>query len=379
MDNNERRIKELEAEIEKRELVIQDYYERIGEIIFAADDDKKEGSLAGKMLNEIVEIDAELNSERKRIENILSAVDRADEIEALRKNLMQKIRSIEKDNVSNYETIGRASFEAYKDGELPADRYENIFADIIKIMIKIDDDENERNHLSEKEKSAGILQRIKLKARSLYLKNVVSSHYLQLQRQYKKAGEKICNSELVMNLEADSVERALKPYRENLEGIEKLEMEDKKLDSETAKLQGSLEGLGAEANPIRTVNEIEKHVNNLYEKRKSILIESGELIAMNPKDPLAKTSGIKAVLKDISGENDAISSCEEAIKHCEAEMEIERQNKEIRALNKKIVGYEEKIINYSQEADQLKEKIQAVEQNIKKLEKATKDGEEQND
>ena len=378
MENKERQIKDLEEKIRDREKAVNDLYEKIGEILFAADDDKKEGSLAFKLLNDISELDKELSLERQRIDNILAAVERADEIESLRKNLMQKIRSIEKDNVSNFETIGRAAFEAYKDGELPADKYSDIFKDIVNTMIKIDDSENERDRIAERGKNGKFLDKIRLKARALYLKNVVSSNYLQLQRQYKKAGEKICNSELVMNLEAESVEKALQPFRENLQGIEKLELEDKKLDSETAKLRGSLEGLGAEVNPIRTVNDIEKHINELYEKRRLLLCETGEIIVLNPKDPLAKPADVKNLLKDIAKENSAIAAYEEEIKRCEAEMEIDRQNREIRALNKKISGFEEKISNYNQEADQLKEKIQAAEENIKKLEKASKDEDENN-
>ncbi|HAK46540.1 MAG TPA: hypothetical protein DCO79_11565, partial [Spirochaeta sp.] len=353
--------------------------ERIGELLLVAGAEKREASLAGNVLKDIEALDLELNSERERIDNILNAVERADEIEALRKNLLQKIRSIEKDNVSNYETIGRASFEAYKDGELPSDKYADIFADIVKIMLKTDDAESERDRLAEGREDRKIFERVKTGARSLYLRNAISGYYHQLQRQYKKAGEQICHSELVMNLEAQSVENAVKPFRENLHGIENLEKEDRKLNSETEKLQGNLEGLGVATNPVKTVNDIENHINELYGKRKDMQREAGELIALNRKDDLAKTVKVKSILKDIDKENDSIADMQQEIKRYEAEIEIERQNSEIRNLNKKISGFEEKITNYSQEADQLKEKIQAAEENIKNLEEASDSGEEDND
>ncbi|MDC7227382.1 MAG: hypothetical protein PQJ61_11525 [Spirochaetales bacterium] len=379
MENKERQIKDLEKRIRLSESALSLHFEKIGEIILAADDEKKEASLTAGLLKQIHNLDSAIKTERKRIDNILSAVERADEIEALRKSLTQKIRSIEKDNVSNYETIGRASYEAYKDGELPADKYSGIFAEIVKIMLKIDQAEDERDRLNKVKSDSKFFDRVKAGARSLYLKNAVSSYYLQLQRQYKRAGEQICHSELVMNLEAESVENALKPFKENLEGIEKLEKEDEKLTSETEKLQGSLEGLGVESNPVKTVNEIENQINLHYEHRMRLQREAGEMVSLNRKDVLAKPSAVKAILKDIDKENTEIAEMQELVKRYKAELEIERQNQEINELNKKINGFEEKISNYSIEADQLKEKIQAAEENIRKLEEASNNSEDEND
>ena len=378
MENKERLIKELENKIEQSEAAVNILYERIGEDLFAAEPEKKEASLAASILSEIETIDKEVNAERARIDNILAAVERADEIEALRKSLTVKIKSIEKDNISNYETIGRASYQAYKDGELPSEKYRDTFAEIIRIMIKIENSETERERLDDSSIELKFFDKVKSGARKIYLKNAVSGYYSQLQRQYKKAGEVICHSELVMNLEAESLDNAMKPFRENMQGIEKLEQEDQELNSETEKLQGSLEGLGVQANPVKTISEIEKKINEMYKQRKEKQREAGELVYLNQKDSLAKIASVKLIFKDIKKEMDLIFSWQDEIKSYEAEIEIERQNKEILALNKKISGYEEKITNYSQEADQLKEKIQLAEKNIKKLEDAAKNGEDDN-
>ncbi len=378
MENKERQIRDLEKKIDLAESVIDVQYENIGEVIFAAEAEKKESSLASGILREIDEIDDEVNSERERINNILNAVERADEIEAIRKSLTEKIRSIEKDNISNYETIGRASFEAFKAGELPSDKYADIFSEIVKTMVKIDDHEAEATRLEDKTDQLGLFDKMKSGARKIYLKNAVNGYYRQLQRQYKKAGANICHSELVMNLEAESVEKAMTPFRENLEGLEKLEKEDQELTSETEKLQGNLEGLGVQSNAVKTVNDIEKHINKLYLARKDKQREAGQLIFLNQKDVLARSSKVKVILKEIRNEKDVITESREEIERCKAEIEIEKHNREIKALNRKINGFEEKISSYSQEADQLKEKIQQAEQNIKKLETSSGNGEEEN-
>ena len=251
MESKERQIKDLKKKIELSESAINVHYEHIGEVSFAAETEKKEASSAAALLREIAEIDADVNSERTRINEILNAVERADEIEALRKSLIQKMKSIEKDNISNYETIGRASFEAYKAGELPEDKYSDIFSEIVKMITKINDAEVEKSRIEDENKTAGFLGRVKSGARIVYLKSAVNGYYNNLQRQYKKAGERICHSELIMTLETASVENAVKPVKENLEGIEKLEKEEEKLNSETEKLQGNLEGLGVESNAVK--------------------------------------------------------------------------------------------------------------------------------
>ena len=378
MENNERLINDFEKKIGLAEAAVKNQFENIGDIIFAADSEEKKSSKTVEILNEIEKIDAEITFERERINNILNTVERADEIEALRKSLTENIRSIEKDNISNYETIGRASFEAYKAGELPADKYERIFGDIVKILVKIDDSESEKARLEEKREDGGVLERLKSGARTLFLKNSISSYYHQLQRQYKKAGEQICHSELIMTLEAESVENAVKPFKENLQGIEKLAQEDLKLTSENEKLKGSLEGLGVQANPIKTISAIEKHVNDLYLERKSKQAAAGEMISLNRKDVLAKIPAVVVILKSIDKQKKDIAGWRDGIKRCEAEIEIERKNKEIRSLNKKITGFEEKISNYSQEAEQLKAKISLAEENIKKLADTAEDGEKTN-
>ena len=112
---------------------------------------------------------------------------------------------------------GGPGYEAYKDGELPSDKYADIFAEIVKTMLKIDNAEAEMERLDDSGESRKFFNRVKEGARKLYLKNSVSGYYKQLQRQYKKAGEKICHSELIMNLEAESVENAVKPFKENLQ------------------------------------------------------------------------------------------------------------------------------------------------------------------
>ena len=244
METNERQIRELGRKVEASEAVISRYYEDAGEAAFAGGEDRK-GSVAAELLNRAAAIDIEVENEHKRISDILSAVERTDEIDALRKNLKEKIRSIEKDNMSNYETIGRASFEAYKEGELPQDKYSEVFTEIVKLRLRIDEYESELKRLDAAVGSRKLMEKFRDGTRRLYLKNSMAGSYKTLQRQYKKAGEKICHSELVMNLEAESVENALKPFRVNMKGIEKLEKEHEKLSSENEKLRGNLEGLGA--------------------------------------------------------------------------------------------------------------------------------------
>lgn len=378
MENKERQIKDLEKKIELAESAVKIHFEQIGELAIAADDEKKDASLTVDLLREIEKVDSEINHERERINDILSSVERADDIEALRKSLTDKIKSIEKDNISNYETIGRASYEAYKEGELPSERYAGIFAEIIRVMVKIDDSESERERITSGREEYGFFKRLKSGARGLYLKNAVTSSYNQLQRQYKKAGEQICHSELIMNLEAESVENAVKPFRENMEGIEKLEQEDQKLTSENEELRGNLEGLGVQTNAVKTVSEIENHINDLYFERKAKQNETGEMISLNRMDSLAKLVKVKEILKDINKEKASVTGWQEEIKACEAEIEIERQNNEIKALNKKINGFEEKITNYSEEAEQLKAQINLAEENIKKLEDASNSGDNEN-
>jgi predicted RNase H-like nuclease (RuvC/YqgF family) len=368
MDTLERQIRYLNEKIKTSEEVINNLQEALGEIAFADDADKKTVSMAADLLKEIEAIDKTISDEHNRIEEILNAVERADEIEALRKSLNERIRSIEKDNVSNYETIGRAGYEAFNNGELPAERYAEFFDEVVKLKLQIEEIELEKERLEKSINSQNLFYKIKIQAKLLYLKNSAFGHYRTLQKNYKRSGENLCHSELVMNLEAESVEKAMEPFKENLAGLEKLEKESIALSSENEQLKGSLEGLGAGGNAVRTVSQIEKDVNDNYTQRKIKLREAGELLYLNKKDPAVKTKNAKSLIKDLDKELNSISEYQNEITRCESEIEIERQNKEIETLNKKINGYEEKIQNYSQEADHLKQRINSAVKDIKKLE-----------
>ncbi len=380
MENKEREIKDLEKKIKDAEKALGRLFVKAGEAASLQKEETLNASAASELLKKIEDLVKSTDSERIRIQDILATVERTDEIDALRSSLTSKIRSIEKDNISNYETIGRASYEAYKSGELPEEKYADIFMEIVKTIVKIDNYESEQQRLTEQEKAAKLVDRLRNKARSLYLKNLISGHYNQLQRQYKRAGEKICHSELVMNLEAESVENALGSFRANMAGIEQLEKEDQALNSETEKLRGNLEGLGVQNGALKTVEKIETHINEMYEEGRRLRAEIGEMVSSNRKDPLAKAAGVKAVLKEIDSEKKVIEDSRKEIIRLESEIEIEQKNQEIEALNKKINGYKEKISNFSAEADQLKSVIQAAEENIKKLEKKPeRSGEEQHE
>lgn len=379
MDTLERQIKELNEKIKTSKDVILNLQIDLGEVAFSDDNEKKSESLASEILNDIASIDKKISEEHQRIQEILNAVERSDEIEALRKSLNDKIRSIEKDNVSNYETIGRAGYEAYHSGELPAERYAEFFDEVVKLKLQIEELETEKKGLEESLGEQGVFGKIKNGAKVLYLRNAIAGDYRMLQKNYKRSGEKLCHSELVMNLEAESVENAMRPVKENLAGIEKLEKENIALTSENEKIIGNLEGLGAGTNAVRTVSQIEKAVNDFYADRKRKMQEAGELIYLNQKDSAAKSKKAKAVIKDLEKENQNISDYQNEIKRCEADLEIERQNKEIEALNKKINGYEEKIQNYSQEAEQLKDRISSAVEDIRKLEESSRTGESENE
>ena len=374
MDNKERQIKELNDKIGISEAAVKNLQKELGEAALADSSDKNADSLASHLIKEITEIDRKVDSEHKRIQDILNAVERTDEIEALRKSLNDRIRSIEKDNISNYETIGRAGYEAFKSGELPAEKYAELFDEVIKMKLQTEELELEKAHLEDGGKEQGFFGRMKAGAKVLYLKNSISGNYRLLQKYYKKSGERLCHSELVMNLEAESVRSAMQPVRENLAGIEKLEKESSALSSENEKLLGNLEGLGAGTNAVRTVAQIEKDVNDLYRERNAKLDEAGGILYLNQKDSAAKSKKARDIIKEIDKQNRSIEDCQNEIKRLEAELEIERQNREIESLNKKIAGYEEKIQNYSQEAEQLKDKIDSAAREIKKLEESTKAG-----
>jgi len=379
MDNKERQIKELNSKIKTSEEVLQNLREDLGEIAFAEDNDKIAESLAAGVLNDLESLDKKVSEEHQRIQEILNAVERADEIEALRKSLNDRISSIEKDNMSNYETIGRAGYEAYKNKELPADRYAEFFDEIAKLKLQTDELELEKKHLEDSLGSLNFFNKIKVQTKILFLKNSISGNYRILQKTYKCSGENLCHSELVMNLEAESVENAMKPFKENLAGLEKLEKESIALSTENEQLKGSLEGLGAGTNAVRTVSQIEKDVNDFYSERKIKLKEAGELLYLNQKDPAVRSKNAKAIIKDIEKENNNINDYQNEISRIEAEIEIDRQNREIEQLNKKIIGYEDKIQNYSQEAEQLKQRISSAVEDIKKLEESSLSGDKNDD
>ncbi len=375
MKDKEIQIKDLEKKIHLAESAVRLHYVKIGEAAYESENEKKEASTVSELMKQISDIDSKINSERERITNILNTVERSDEIDVLRKSLKNKIRSIEKDNVSNYETIGRAAYEAFKDGDLQSDKYADLFVAIVRSMSKINEAESEQKEIEDNEKAGNFFKRVKDKFRRVYLKKSVSAHYMQLKGHYKKAGENICGSDIITSLETESVENAVKPFKENLQGIEKLEKEELELNSENEKLQNDLKGFGVGANAVKTVNEIESNINLLYNNSTEAKREAGEVLYNNKNDVLAKTPKIRELIKEVRKEKDSVISCEKEIKKIEIEIEIDIQKTEKEELNKKISSCEDKISDYSQQAEQLKDKLRLTEENIKKLEDSASNGE----
>ncbi|MDC7125173.1 MAG: hypothetical protein PQJ46_06390 [Spirochaetales bacterium] len=368
MANKEVLITDKKEMILALDAEIEDCYLKISEAATTFPEENIDLSVAAGIIKEIIELDKELTEERERLDGILAAMERADEIDAIRKSLNSKIKSIEKDNMSNYETIGRAAFEAYKDNQLQHENYDKIFSDVVKMIKKIDETESAIAMLVESDNKK-LFDRVKNSSRSMYLKKICSSYYKQLQRYYKNAGESICNSELILNLEADSVQHAIKPFKENLEGLEKIEEETSKLTDEDEKLKGNLEGLGVQSSPVRTINTIEKHINQLYEQRKYKQHEAGYILSSNRKDPLCKKSEIKVFLKEIDGKLKEVDTINTEIQNLKDDIEVEKQLVNIESMSKKIEFYNEKIQKYNIEIEELQKKILLSEDVIQKLKK----------
>ncbi len=373
MENKERQIKDFEKSIEKTGDLIRQLYLDSGSIAYAEFKNSSDDSSASTYMTGISKLDRLIADELSRKDNIIKTAKRSDEIEEIRKSLKQQIRLLEKDNISNYETIGRASFEAFRQGSLPMENYEQIFADIIGSKEKIKQLEDDQIDIEAALGREKLLRKVQLTAKKISNKSSISSQYRLLSKHYRKAGEQICNSELIMNLEADSVKNAVQPFRDNLDGMEKLEMEDQQLHLEKEELRGSLEGLGAGDNLKKTIADLDQLIAEYNSEREELLVSVGEILYNNQKDPLSDNDKMKDIFSQINDANSEITVFNAEIEKLKAEAEIEKQNKEIQSLNKKIYGYEEKIQSFSDETGKLKDQIKKAEDEIKKLETVIKE------
>lgn len=373
MDVYKDRIAALEEKIRRKESEQDELLIEIGrEASFAPDPGLQEGE-AGPLsplketLREIAAVQKTESSLTDTIETINRLKARSEELGEGLKEWERKISRKEKEVSVYYEPVGRAAYQAYRAGELTGPVYDEIFEEIDESQSRLTVIEDELRHSAGEKNS--FISRIGKKGR-------LKSEERRLGKAFSGAGEALLESqELYSELQTETMEAALKPYRQYRQEFQTLSEERRAMEEEQLRLADELKGLRADEGKAGRIRELEGELSQVRHRLTQMYSAAGKMIANGGVDelPAEDDSAAEGTLRRLERlqalKQEAAAAVEEK-EGLERERRIAGLQGEEAAMQEKISEHREKIARHQSAVEELERKIAETEDQIRQLKAA---------
>ena len=301
MDQMKRKKETLELkarEIEKRRRA---YHRQIGEKLYGLPPGQDEPPQCAALREAILAGEEELRKNEELRKDLKRLVEEAEEQERLQKERRQDLRDMEKDNLGLYEKIGRAGFQAHREGTLQGEELDTLFAPLIEQKEKINTYEVE---LKGKNSSGGTLfNKIARGSRHVLLKGNQSLGLRSMTKAYQKTGEALS---LIENLSCQGIEPlegAFATLLQNKGAQKTLEEALAKGEARATELAEALKSRDALRLPRRRIANLEKEGENLSQKRQALITDFGAACASSTQTAKSLPEELIALGKTLSEED----------------------------------------------------------------------------
>ena len=265
-----------------------------------------------------------------------------EELENRQKEKRQEVRELARNNQDYFENIGRAAYQAFRDGELKGEGLEEIFAPIMDQKEKI-------NTYEVKLKGApsghSLFNKIAHRNREVFLKSNQSLGLRSVARAYQRAGEQLSQKTDLAYEDLEPLNRAYTPFLQSRNSAEVLEKSIAKGEGRITELMEELRRRDALRNSRKKVMELEKEGEERKRDRRQQLIGLGETVAAMENDP-----GL--ISEELRNQKEALAREEAGNREEGARLERARRRLELQGTLKKMEGEKNRLEDHLKKLQQ---------------------------
>jgi len=318
----------------------------------------------------IIALNRELPEQRQRISRVVRNTARHNEISKLLKDSKEELKSLEKESSTICRNIGEAAYLSFKKTPDPGKYYLELFSDLAahnQAIEKIEDDLDQHHY---DKRTRPLLKKIVDRGRAALLSSSKSAKMMALPGLYRKAGEKLCESELGEEAADKAFARLMEPYLKNRRQAGKIESRNQEFLAEQERLWQELKALGAEKRHQKLVKELEKTTRHIEEELEQFHGELGKLYCKDHPPSVVGDEYIEESLKKSDRLDKEKNSTKKHIKRLNAALKIERVDEEVNSKKSRIETLEAEIRDRSEQVKELAAGIENLAKEKKTLEKA---------
>jgi len=370
-------IAKLTDRLQQNEISRQDIFKGLGKHLSTLEASREASQEVSPFLKtnlespykKIVDLNRELPEHRQRISKVVRNTARHNEISKLLKDSKEELKTLEKESSTICRDIGEAAYLSFKKTLDPGAYYLELFSDLAahdKAIEKIEDELDQQQY---DKRTRSILKKLVDKGRAALLSSSRSAKMMALPGLYRKAGQKLCESELDEEAADKRFTLLMEPYLKNRRQAGKIESRNQELLAEQERLWQELKALGAEKRHQKLVKELEKTTRHIEEKLEQFHAELGKLYCKEHPPSLVSDEYIEESLKNIDRLDKEKNSTKKQIKRFNAALEIARIDEEVNSKKSRIETLEGAIRDRSEQVKEFTAGIENLEKEKKTLEK----------
>ncbi len=362
-------IAKLADRLKQNEIGRQDLFKGLGKHLSTLEASPFLKTKLESSYKKIVDLNRELPEHRQQINKIVRDTARHNEISKLLKDSKEELKTLEKESSTICRDIGEAAYLSFKKTPDPGEYYLELFSDLAAHDQAIEKIEDELNQHHYNKRPRPILKKLMDKGRAALLSSSKSAKIMALPGLYRKAGQKLCESEPGEEAADKTFTRLMEPYLKNRRQAGKIESRNQELLAEQERLWQELKALGAEKRHQKLVKELEKTTRHIEEELEQFHAELGKLYCKDHPASVVSDEYIEESLKKLERLDKEKNSTKKQIKRLNAALEIERIDDEVNSKKSRIETVEAEIRDRSEQVKELATGIENLAKEKKTLEK----------
>jgi chromosome segregation ATPase len=334
MKNYRKTIDALRDETAKLEQSLQEEFAALGTHLRETYPDLCHEDTAQESCREYEEASERLSSTQESKARIATIQSR---IEAIRQEISDgssERKHLQQEASAVFPGIGRRAFEIFHDNTYLEADYAERFSEIAAAQNEVNRLQAELDEQEAILESKPFLDRIVTRGRVVLLKNRVSSRSEAMEKQYRRLGETIVDSEFIREVNDEELNRIAEPYFAAERRISDIADRAEQLDKERNELETELSQLCEGHRPGKASAEFDDKIQKLRDNQYNALAQFARKVSAVLSDEMRKTAG--SYLERIASTESAISEKQATIQRLEAALEVERLQSEIEQVNNNI-------------------------------------------
>ncbi|MCA1753722.1 MAG: hypothetical protein LC641_03270 [Spirochaeta sp.] len=334
MKNYRKKIDALRDETAKLEQNLQEEFAALGTHLRKTYPDLCQEEIAQEACREYEEADERLSSTQESKTRIATIQSRTEAIRQEISDGSSERKHLQQEASAVFPGIGRRAFEIFHDNTYLEADYAERFSEIAAAQNEVNRLQAELDEQEAILESKPFLDRIVTRGRVVLLKNRVSSRSEAMEKQYRRLGETIVDSEFIREVNDEELNRIAEPYFAAERRISDIADRAEQLDKERNELESELSQLCEGRRPGKASSVLDDHIQQLRDNQYNALAQFARKVSTILSDEMRKTAA--SYLERIASTESTVSEKQVTIQRLEAALEVERLQSEIEQVNNDI-------------------------------------------